>query len=78
MVRKPHYPNYVKALPASCKEMKHFIVADTETVLVNDIHVPYAAGYFIVYPGDDIAAMPDYATANQCTDPGAGPPLQFT
>jgi hypothetical protein len=78
MARKPHYPNYVKALPARCKEMKPFIVVDMETILINDIHVPCAASYFIVYPGDDIAAMPDYATANECTQPGAGPPLQFT
>ena len=54
------------------------ILLHTETILVNDIHFPYAAGYFIVYPGDDIAAMPDYATANDCTHPGEGPPLQFT
>jgi hypothetical protein len=37
--------------------MKPFIVADTETVLIDDIHVPYAVGYLIVYPGDDITAM---------------------
>lgn len=62
MVRKRHYPNYVTALPARRKDMKPFIVADTETVLLNDIHVPYAAGFLIVYPGDDIAAMSDSAT----------------
>jgi hypothetical protein len=53
---RKHYPDYVTALPARCKDMNPFIVADTETVIVDDIHVPYAAGYLIVYPGEDIAA----------------------
>lgn len=40
--------------------MRPFIVADTETVLINDIHVPYAAGYLVVYPGDDVSLKQDY------------------
>nr|QHR86556.1 putative DNA polymerase [Picea sitchensis] len=31
-----------------------FLVADTETVLVDGVHVPYAAGFLPVYPGEDV------------------------
>ncbi|GKE18548.1 DNA polymerase-like protein [Tanacetum coccineum] len=37
-----------------CKETKPFIIADLETILVKDIHKPYAAGLMVVRPGKDI------------------------
>ena len=27
--------------------------------LVNNVHVPYAAGFLLVHPGDDVAAIDD-------------------
>ncbi|KAJ3668564.1 hypothetical protein LUZ61_022881 [Rhynchospora tenuis] len=34
-----------------------FIVADIETFILNNVHVPYVAGLLVVNPGDDVAAM---------------------
>ncbi|MCI47219.1 hypothetical protein A2U01_0068460, partial [Trifolium medium] len=31
-----------------------FIVADTETVIIDSVHVPYAIGFLVVKPGDDL------------------------
>ncbi|KAL5644497.1 hypothetical protein ACJX0J_004571, partial (mitochondrion) [Zea mays] len=44
-------PNMDKCFP--------FIVADIETVILNNVLVPYAAGLLVVNPGDDVAAMDD-------------------
>lgn len=41
----------------SDKPPKKFIVADLETVLVNDVHVPYAAGFVVVTPDIDIESI---------------------
>jgi hypothetical protein len=41
------------------KNNKPFIVADLETVLIDDVHVPYAAGFLVVNPGDKIVSKPD-------------------
>ena len=51
---KRRYHDHVTALKPKGKDMQPFIVADTETVLVNDVHVPYAAGFLFVYPGKAI------------------------
>lgn len=52
-------PNNITALKASDRQQcRSFIVADIETVLLNDIHVPYAAGYLVVNPGDDLTSNP--------------------
>ncbi|XP_042453061.1 DNA polymerase-like [Zingiber officinale] len=34
-----------------------FIVADIETVLVNNVHTPYAVGYLEVYPSMDLSSI---------------------
>lgn len=60
MASKRRYPNYIPGRKPSSKEMRPFIVADTETVLKDDIHVPYAAGFLVVKPGEDVGAKPDY------------------
>lgn len=58
---KRRYPDHVSSLkPMSKKERRAFIVADMETVLVNDVHVPYAAGFLVVNPGEDVGAKEDY------------------
>ena len=38
-----------------------FIVADLETVLEDDVQIPYAAGFLVVNPGDDLTNLPDYS-----------------
>ncbi|OIT19097.1 dna polymerase, partial [Nicotiana attenuata] len=50
--RKRQYPKHITRLKSTSKERKPFIVADTETVMINDIHVPYAAGFLVIEPGD--------------------------
>jgi hypothetical protein len=52
--QKRSYPNHITALKPRCTNMRSFIVADTETILVNDVHKPYAAGLMLVRPGEDI------------------------
>lgn len=66
--KKPIYPYEVEPvalLPAelkpTSKERQPFIVADTETVLIKNVHVPYAAGLLVVKPGEDVGAKPDYS-----------------
>jgi len=57
--RKPGYSDHITAipLPRSLKR-EPFIVADTETVMINDIQVPYAAGFMLVAPGQDVVYSP--------------------
>lgn len=50
------YPKSLTSLKPSSKERKPFIVADTETVLINDVHVPYAVGFLEVRPGDVLSS----------------------
>lgn len=55
---------YITALKPSTTELKSFIVADLETVLVesqndDDYHVPYAAGLLPVHPGEDVESKPN-------------------
>ena len=45
-----------------------FIVADIETVILNNVLVPYAAGLLVVNPGDDVAAMDDQIDTYFCED----------
>lgn len=61
MGRKSRYPDHIPALKPKSKERRPFIVADTETVIINDVHVPYAAGFLVVKPGEDVGAKPDYS-----------------
>ncbi|CAL5408040.1 unnamed protein product [Camellia sinensis] len=59
--KKRNYPDCIPAFKPRSKERRPFIVADMETVLINDVHVPYAAGFLVVKPGDDVGAKPDYS-----------------
>ena len=47
------YSNYIKVPRKSGKiKLKPFLVADTETIIIdNSHHVPYAVGLMVVYPG---------------------------
>nr|GEY68820.1 DNA polymerase, mitochondrial [Tanacetum cinerariifolium] len=44
--------SHITTLKEVCKETKPFIVADLVTILVKDIHKPYAAGLMVVRPGE--------------------------
>nr|GMC76315.1 RNA polymerase [Ipomoea batatas] len=59
--RKSQYPKHITALNPTRKERMPFIVADTETVLINDIHVPYAVGFLVVEPGDALSSERSYS-----------------
>ena len=52
--RKRSHPTHITALKPSCTELKPFIVADTETILIDDVHKPYAAGLLMVRPGEQV------------------------
>ena len=46
-------PLYMTSLKPTRSLRRLFIVADLETVLINDVHVPYAAGFLVVKPCDE-------------------------
>lgn len=49
------YSNYMKVLKPVSRRRKSFIVADIETIQVdNGVHVPYAIGYLFLSPGQRI------------------------
>ncbi|KAF6149505.1 hypothetical protein GIB67_003653 [Kingdonia uniflora] len=57
--RKRSYKTYITAIKPSIKDIKSFIVANLETILINFIHKPYAAGYLVVEQGIEIGALQD-------------------
>ncbi|KAL3537038.1 hypothetical protein ACH5RR_000404 [Cinchona calisaya] len=62
MCEKSRIPSKISAIKDNnIKECRSFIVADIETVMVNNVHVPYAAGYLVVKPGDDLTSIPSYS-----------------
>lgn len=58
--RKHSYPNHLTALKPNQTQRQPFIVADTETVPINHVHVPYAVGFLVVRPGDDLSLETGY------------------
>lgn len=52
--RKRRYLKHLTALKPKKSQRQPFIVADIETVFRNQIHVPYAVGFLVVRPGDDL------------------------
>lgn len=58
---KKSYPKYITSLKQNKSVLRPFIVADLETILVDDEHVPYAAGFQVIRPGEDIASKPDFS-----------------
>lgn len=55
--RKRSYPKRISRLRPSNKELKPFLVADIETLLVNKVHNPYAAGLMMVRPGEPFDSL---------------------
>lgn len=56
---KKNYPKYITPLNPKRGVLRPFIVADLETVLVNEGHVPYAVGFKVIRPGENVALNPD-------------------
>lgn len=54
-------PKYITTLKSRSKICRPFIVADLETLIISDVHVPYAAGYLVVKPGDDLSSIPPHS-----------------
>lgn len=51
---KRSHPTHITALKSCCTKLKPFMVADTETILIDNVHTPYAAGVLMVRPGEQI------------------------
>lgn len=59
--KKRHYLSHITAIKSSSiKRLKSFLVADTETILIDNVHKPYAAGVMMVIPGLDIRTQTIY------------------
>lgn len=59
--KKRIYSKFITALKTGDKLRQHFIVADTETIMIKEkqnpyteVHVPYAIGFLLVRSGNDI------------------------
>lgn len=52
---KRDYTKHMTALKVGSRERQPFIVADIETLLIDDVHVPYAVGFLVVRPGESIS-----------------------
>lgn len=52
--RKRSHPTHITALKPCRTVLKPFMVADTETLLIDNVHKPYAAGLLMVRPGEQI------------------------
>ena len=52
--RKKTYKSSITPVKCNSKELNPFLVADTETLLLENVHKPYAAGVMMVHPGDNI------------------------
>lgn len=50
------YPEIIKSIQPKNHKCLPFIVADIETLILKNVHVPYAAGLLVVHPGNDVAA----------------------
>jgi hypothetical protein len=61
MYKQKRIPSHITSLKGITYHQKRpFIVADLETVVVDTVHIAYAAGYLVVNPGDDLKSLPPY------------------
>ncbi|KAK3027203.1 hypothetical protein RJ639_040374 [Escallonia herrerae] len=58
--RKKKPTNYLTALKPTISQKKPFIVADTETLYLDQVHVPFAAGFLVVMPDDEVSSYSSY------------------
>lgn len=52
--KKRNFKKYITSIKPTEMQRQPFIVADTETVIIDSVHVPYAIGFLVVKPGDDL------------------------
>ena len=52
--RNKTYKSCITPVKCNSKELNPFLVADTETLFLENVHKPYAAGVMMVHPGDNI------------------------
>ncbi|MCH91257.1 DNA polymerase [Trifolium medium] len=52
--KKGKFKKYITSIKLTEMQRQPFIVADTETVIIDSAHVPYAIGFLVVNPGDDL------------------------
>lgn len=57
---KRSYPKYLTAVKAGSSPRQPFIVADIETILIEDVHVPYAVGFMVVRPDVELTSEREY------------------
>ncbi|XP_027177654.1 uncharacterized protein LOC113776793 [Coffea eugenioides] len=61
--KKLNYPSHITGIKSSQRKrtrLKSFLVADTETILIDNVHKPYAAGVMMVIPGLDLKTQTIY------------------
>lgn len=54
---RSYHKNYVTSLNPTKSQRSPFIVADIETVIINNVHVPYALGLLVVNPCDNLLSI---------------------
>lgn len=59
--KKKYAENYITSLKSTDTKLKPFLVADMETLFMNQIHMPYAAGVMMVETGDNLATNSIYS-----------------
>ena len=47
---KKSYPSYITTIKSCSKKRKSFLVGDIETIVIDNVHKPYAAGLMMVRP----------------------------
>ncbi|KAK7326258.1 hypothetical protein VNO80_33073 [Phaseolus coccineus] len=52
--KKRTYSSHITKINASSKRLQPFLVGDLETIMINNVHKPYAAGLMLVSPTDTI------------------------
>lgn len=58
--KKSRISNRIDALKSSFNQKRRpFLVADIESLIKDDIHVPYAAGYLALNPNDNLTSIPE-------------------
>lgn len=60
--KQARIPNQVSSIRRSGAKAHSFIVADLETILVDNVHKPYAGGFLLVTPGDVLTSLPNIHT----------------
>ncbi|XP_050217594.1 DNA polymerase-like [Mercurialis annua] len=61
LYKKSRIPSYISSIKGNKKGCHPFIVSNLETVVENNVNIPYDAGYLVVKPGDDLRNLPSYS-----------------